>query len=99
MLACRVARPQGGARCSARSSSSRCSRMQRSPFRRPPDVIDARFHPLRPAPRAQAIAAVLAGGGLWIAALVLAALVLHRRDSIEIAGAITAGSILVSLVV
>jgi uncharacterized membrane protein len=57
------------------------------------------FVPLRPVPRRRLIVRVVVGPLLWLVALLVAAIVLHRTRAIEVGFAIGFGCVLVSLVV
>jgi hypothetical protein len=60
---------------------------------------ETRFRPLRPASRGRLIAALLVGPCLWIVALELTAIVLHRGDAIQYALAIAGASFVVAFLV
>jgi drug/metabolite transporter (DMT)-like permease len=60
---------------------------------------ETHFRPLRPAPRRKLIAALIVGPCLWVIALVLTALALHRTDAIEGALIVTGAAFVVAFVV
>lgn len=53
---------------------------------------DERFRPLRPAPRSKLALAIAIGPVLWIAAFVVAAVVIDRTNAIELGLLITAAA-------
>ena len=57
-----------------------------------------RFEPTRPATAGRIVAALILGSVLWIAAIAVTAVVLHRTSAIELGLAVTLGSFLVSMV-
>jgi len=57
----------------------------------------ATFQPLQRAPSAKRRFAVLAGAAIWFVALVALAVVVRRRDSVEIALLVVAASIVLGL--
>jgi hypothetical protein len=61
--------------------------------------LETHFRPLRPAPRRKLIAAIVVGPCLWIIALALMAVSLHRTDAIEIALLIAGASFAVAFLV
>jgi hypothetical protein len=63
------------------------------------DELQPRFWPLRPASRKQRVVAIVIGPLLWVVALDVLALLLHRTDLVELALLITAGSFVVALAV
>ena len=58
-----------------------------------------RFEPLRPASRGRLVAAMVLGPILWLAALVLVAVTVHRTSAIALGLAVTAGAFVISLLV
>ena len=58
-----------------------------------------RFEPLRPASRGRLVAAFLLGPILWLAALIVAAVLLEFTGAILIGLAVTAGSFALSMLV
>ena len=64
-----------------------------------PDTYETRFRPMRPASRSKLIAAIVLGPLMWVVALVVAAWLVHHRDSIEYALAVAATSFVVALLV
>ncbi len=58
-----------------------------------------RFEPLVPASRGRVIAALVLGPILWLAALVLAAWVVHKTDAIALGLAVMAGSFVIAVLV
>ena len=59
--------------------------------------IDDHFRPMRTASGPRLIAAVVLGPFLWVAALVVTAVMLHRTDAIELGVLIAVASILVAV--
>jgi hypothetical protein len=57
------------------------------------------FVPLRPVPRGRLVVRVVVGPLLWLVALLVAAIVLHRTRAIELGLLIAFGCVLVSVVV
>jgi hypothetical protein len=61
--------------------------------------IDERFTPLRPASRPKLILAFVLGPVLWLVALLVAAVVVHRTNAIGIGLIVAGASFVVSIVV
>ena len=57
------------------------------------------FRPLRPAPRRKLIAAIVVGPFLWVIALVLTAIAIHRTDTVGIALLIAGASFALAFLV
>jgi xanthine/uracil permease len=62
-------------------------------------TYETQFRPLRPAPRRKLIAAIVVGPFLWVIALVLAAIAIHRTDAVGIALLIAGTSFAVAFLV
>jgi hypothetical protein len=59
--------------------------------------VDDRFRPMRTASGARLIAAVVLGPFLWVVALVIVAVLVHKTNAIELGVLIAVGSILVAV--
>ena len=63
------------------------------------ELSPPRFEPIRSAPRSRRIAALVLGPLLWLAALVVVAVLLRRTSAIELGLLIALGSFVLALVV
>ncbi len=59
--------------------------------------VDDRFRPMRTASGLRLIAAIVLGPFLWVAGLVVVAVLVHKSDAIELGVLIVVGSILVAV--
>jgi membrane protein DedA with SNARE-associated domain len=59
--------------------------------------VDDRFRPTRTASGPSLIAAIVIGPFLWVAGLVIVAVLVHKSDAIELGVLIAVGSILVAV--
>jgi hypothetical protein len=66
--------------------------------RMPPADLPARFQPLRPPSQAKRRVVLLLGSLVWVVALAILAVVVDRRDAVELALVIVVASLLVGLV-
>jgi hypothetical protein len=64
----------------------------------PGSELPARFEPLRPPSRGKRRVALLLGSVAWVVALAILAVVVDRRDAVELALVIVVASLLVGLV-
>jgi membrane protein implicated in regulation of membrane protease activity len=63
------------------------------------DLKSVQFEPLQPASRTRLVLAIVFGPVLWLVALIVTAIVVHRSWAIELGLVVTAVSFLVALVV